>query len=49
MKFKYFSNPFHPGEILLEEFLDSKGLSRRSEQVIGSHKVLHVVPLELCV
>jgi addiction module HigA family antidote len=30
MKFKRFSNPFHPGEILLEEFLEPKGLSQRA-------------------
>jgi antitoxin HigA-1 len=30
MKFKNFSNPFHPGEILLEEFLEAKGLSQRA-------------------
>jgi addiction module HigA family antidote len=30
MKFKRFSNPFHPGEILLEEFLEPKRLSQRS-------------------
>lgn len=29
MKFKRFANPFHPGEILLEEFLDPKGISQR--------------------
>lgn len=29
MKFKRFSNPFHPGEILLEEFLEPKGFSQR--------------------
>ena len=29
MKFKRFSNPFHPGEILLTEFLLPKGLSQR--------------------
>ena len=29
MKFRKFSNPFHPGEILLEEFLDPLGLSQR--------------------
>jgi antitoxin HigA-1 len=30
MKFKSFSNPFHPGEILLEEFLEPKCLSQRA-------------------
>jgi addiction module HigA family antidote len=30
MKFKRFSNPFHPGEILLEEFLEPNGLSQRA-------------------
>jgi antitoxin HigA-1 len=30
MKFKRFSNPFHPGEILLEEFLEPKGFSQRA-------------------
>jgi addiction module HigA family antidote len=30
MKFKRFSNPFHPGEILLEEFLEPKGISQRA-------------------
>jgi antitoxin HigA-1 len=30
MKFKRFSNPFHPGEILLEEFLEPKGMSQRA-------------------
>jgi antitoxin HigA-1 len=30
MKFKRFSNPFHPGEILLEEFLEPKMLSQRA-------------------
>jgi len=29
MKFSHFSNPFHPGEILLEEFLEPAGLSQR--------------------
>ena len=29
MKFTRFSNPFHPGEILLEEFLEPKGVSQR--------------------
>lgn len=29
MRFNRFSNPFHPGEILLEEFLKPKGLSQR--------------------
>ena len=29
MKFKRFSNPFHPGEILLEEFLEPLGFSQR--------------------
>ena len=29
MKFSRFSNPFHPGEILREEFLDPNGLSQR--------------------
>jgi len=30
MKFTRFSNPFHPGGILLEEFLEPKGLTQRS-------------------
>ena len=30
MKFKRFSEPFHPGEILLEEFLQPKGLTQRA-------------------
>ena len=30
MKFKRFPNPFHPGEILLEEFLAPKKLTQRS-------------------
>jgi plasmid maintenance system antidote protein VapI len=30
MKFKRFSNPFHPGEIFLEEFLEPKGISQRA-------------------
>ncbi len=30
MKFARFSNQFHPGEILLEEFLEPKGLTQRS-------------------
>jgi addiction module HigA family antidote len=30
MKFKRFSNPFHPGEILLEEFLEPKAISQRA-------------------
>jgi addiction module HigA family antidote len=30
MKFKRFSSPFHPGEILLEEFLQPLGLSQRA-------------------
>ena len=30
MKFTKFSNPFHPGEILQEEFLDAKGISQIS-------------------
>ena len=29
MKFKRFSNPFHPGEILREEFLEPKGMTQR--------------------
>ncbi|MEN9834110.1 MAG: hypothetical protein RL011_303 [Pseudomonadota bacterium] len=29
MKFKRFSSPFHPGEILLEDFLEPLGLSQR--------------------
>ncbi len=29
MKFTRFNNPFHPGEILLEEFLNPKGVSQR--------------------
>jgi addiction module HigA family antidote len=29
MKFKKFVNPFHPGEILLVEFLQPLGLSQR--------------------
>ncbi|MBW2703081.1 MAG: HigA family addiction module antidote protein [Deltaproteobacteria bacterium] len=29
MKFQNFPNPFHPGEILLEEFLSPLGLSQR--------------------
>ena len=29
MKFTRFSNPFHPGEILLEEFLEPNGVSQR--------------------
>jgi len=29
MKFKRFANPFHPGEILLTEFLEPKGISQR--------------------
>jgi antitoxin HigA-1 len=29
MKFKKFSNPFHPGEILLEEFLEPMEFSQR--------------------
>lgn len=29
MKFTRFSNPFHPGEILFEEFLEPKGVSQR--------------------
>jgi addiction module HigA family antidote len=29
MKFTRFSNPFHPGEILLEEFLEPRGVSQR--------------------
>jgi antitoxin HigA-1 len=29
MKFTRFSNPFHPGEILIEEFLEPKKLSQR--------------------
>lgn len=29
MKFVKFANPFHPGEILLEEFLEPKNLSQR--------------------
>ncbi len=36
MKFKRFSEPFHPGEILLEEFLQPKSLSQRAfAQQIG--------------
>ena len=29
MRFERFSNPFHPGEILLEEFLQPLGLTQR--------------------
>jgi addiction module HigA family antidote len=29
MKFKRFASPFHPGEILLTEFLEPKGISQR--------------------
>jgi addiction module HigA family antidote len=29
MKFVKFANPFHPGEILLEEFLEPKEISQR--------------------
>lgn len=29
MKFERFSNPFHPGEILLEEFIQPLGISQR--------------------
>lgn len=29
MKFTRFQNPFHPGEILLEEFLNPKKVSQR--------------------
>jgi addiction module HigA family antidote len=29
MKFERFSNPFHPGEILLEEFIQPQGISQR--------------------
>ncbi len=29
MKFVKFANPFFPGEILLEEFLEPKGISQR--------------------
>lgn len=30
MKFTRFSNPFHPGEILLEEYLEPKRISQRA-------------------
>lgn len=30
MKFTKFSSPFHPGEVLLEEFLTPMGLSQRA-------------------
>jgi len=30
MKFKRFAHPFHPGEILLEEFLEPAGWSQRA-------------------
>ena len=30
MKFKRFAEPFHPGEILLEEFLEPLGWSQRA-------------------
>ena len=30
MKFTKFSNPFHPGEILLEEFLEPLGTSQKA-------------------
>ena len=30
MKFKRFTNPFHPGEILLEEFLEPQEISQRA-------------------
>jgi antitoxin HigA-1 len=30
MKCKRFSNPFHPGAILFEEFLEPKGISQRA-------------------
>lgn len=29
MKFSKFPNPFHPGEILLEEFLEPMGITQR--------------------
>jgi addiction module HigA family antidote len=29
MRFTRFSNPFHPGEILLEQFLEPMGMSQR--------------------
>lgn len=36
MKFKRFSSPFHPGEILLEEFIAPLGYSQRGfAQKIG--------------
>ncbi len=28
MKFRHFANPFHPGELLLEEFLQPKKLTQ---------------------
>jgi addiction module HigA family antidote len=30
MKFVRFYSPFHPGEILLEQYIEPKGLSQRS-------------------
>jgi addiction module HigA family antidote len=30
MKFRRFESPFHPGEILLEEFIEPLGLSQRT-------------------
>jgi antitoxin HigA-1 len=29
MKYIRFSNPFHPGEILLEQYIEPKGVSQR--------------------
>jgi antitoxin HigA-1 len=46
MKFKRFSNPFHPGEILLEEFLEPKGISQRAfaKQLAWSpHKLNEII------
>lgn len=45
MKFIRFQNPFHPGEILLEEFLNPKGLSQKSfaEQLKWSPRKLNEI------
>lgn len=45
IKFTRFRNPFHPGEILLEEFLNPKGVSQRqfAEQLGWSPRKLNEI------
>jgi addiction module HigA family antidote len=45
MKFKRFTSPFHPGEILLEEFLQPLGLSQKAfaEQISWTPRKLNEI------